>query len=411
MDEISVRALLDRAAEDDLPPVRVNIGMATCRGRRKLRRRRAYLAMAPVAVGAVVAVIALVPLGLGGGHVESGNRRPAAPTTTPSMPPFMPASPATPVRVFNPMRPYATFGWLPLHYSIGGHLSGDQDLGTADFPDGIATDVDELVAVDTAARGTEYLMLNVGAEGNCKLRHESTLSCYNGMSEMTLASPAPKVSGLPAYWDTYGNLAWEYAPNSWAQLIVRPEIPPGGTPSFAGPPAIPQSAAGEAIELRIASGVRYGRTATLPVFPFRLTGLAADWSVLPGGQSAYGMLDGRLAFTGVILGPAADPEALSVTVQPVGEPDAGCQLESGDSYVTVDGTRAVLSSTVNSGKDYQYLCAGDVHGLEVQIGLDLVVEGSDDVPVPGDFASAEAVFGHLRLLGPNPADWTTNPLP
>jgi hypothetical protein len=413
MDEIGVRALLDRVAEDDLPPVRVDIGMAAGVGRRRLRRRRAYLALAPAAVGAAVAVIAVVPIGLGGGHGERSNRHRAAPTAGPSMPPFRPAIPATPVRTFNPMRPYAAFGWLPPHYSASGRLPYDQNLGTTNFPDGMATDVDQLVAVDTAARGTEYLMLNVGAEGNCKLavRHVWTLSCYNGMSEMTLATPAPKVSGLPAYWDTYGNLAWEYAPNSWAQLIVRPEVPPGGTPAFAGPPAIPQSAAGEAIELRIASGVRYGPTATLPVFPFKLTGVAAGWSALRGGQSAYGMLDGRLVFTGVTLGPAADPDALSVTVQPVGETDTKCQLESGYSYVTVDGTRAVLSGTVNSGKNYQYLCAGDVRGLVVQIGLDLVVEGSDDVPVPGDFASAEAVFSHLSLLGRNPAGWTTDPLP
>jgi hypothetical protein len=406
MDETGVRALLDQVAEDELPPVRVNIEMAASHGRRRLRRRRIYIAgFGPLAAAAAVAgIVAVVPHGAGSGHVGTGVSRTPAPAASWTM---TPKAPVTPVRVFNPMRPYATFGWLPPNYSASGHLLGDQNVGTADFPDGMTTDADQLVAVDTASDGTQFVTLNVGAEGNCKLKvtgGKPTLNCYNGMSAMILAGPAPKVDSLPAYWDTSGNLAWEYAPDSWAQIAAQF--------SGAGRPAIPQSAAGRAILVRIASEAHFGVTGALPVFPFALTGVAAGWSVFPQGQSAYGMLDGRLVFTGVILGPGADRDALSVTVQPAGEPDSGCQLESGDSYVTVDGVRAVLSSSApGTGKDYQYLCVGDVHGLQVQIGLDLVVEGSADVPVPGDYASAVAVFDHLRLLGPNPANWTTNPLP
>ncbi len=404
MDEIGARALFDQLADDELPPVRVSIGMATSRGRRRLRWRRIYMAGgAPLAAAAAVAgIVAVVPHDVGSGYVRTGGGRTAAPEASWSM---TPKAPVSPVRVFNPMRPYATFGWLPPSYSASGHLPSDQNMGTADFPDGMTTDADQLVAVDTAGHGTQLVMLNVGAEGNCRLKatgRKPTLNCYNGMAFMTLAGPAPKIDSLPAYWDTSGNLAWEYAPDSWAQLIVQ----------FSGRPAIPQSAAGRAILLRIASGAHFGVSGTRPVFPFRLTGVAAGWSVLPDGQSAYGMLDNRLVFTGISLGPAADRDALSVTVQPTGEPDSGCQLEAGDSYVTVDGVRAVLSSSApNTGKNYQYLCVGDVRGLQVQIGLDLVVEGSADIPVPGDYASAVAVFDHLRLLGPNPANWTTSPLP
>jgi hypothetical protein len=412
MDESGVRALLDQVAADELPPVAVSIGMATSRGRRELRWRRISMAGLPplAAAAAVVGIVAVVSHGAGNGHAGNGSSRPAAPAASWSM---TPRAPVTPVREFSPLRPYATFGWLPPGYSISGHLPSDQNVGTADFPDGMTTDADQLVAVDTAAQGTKYVMLNVAAAGNCKLkaaRHKPTLNCYNGMVFMTLAGPAPRVDSLPAYWDTSGNLAWEYAPHSWAQLIVN--LPgAGGTSAPTGPSAIPQSAAGRAIEVRIASGVNFGGTATRPVFPFQLTGVAAGWSVLPDGQSAYGTLDNRLVFTGIALGPAADRDALSVTVQPAGEPDSGCVLEAGESYVTVDGTRAVLSSTANTGKDYQYLCVGDVHGLQVQIGLELTVEGSNDVPVPGDYASAVAVFSHLKLLGPSPANWTTNPLP
>jgi hypothetical protein len=58
------------------------------------------------------------------------------------------------------------------------------------------------------------------------------------------------------------------------------------------------------------------------------------------------------------------------------------------------------------------LGAADVRGLSIVIDPDLSIPGTDDTPLPGSggFGSALAVFGHLRLLGPDPARWSTSPL-
>ncbi len=97
MDETGVRALLERVADDPAPPSRVDIPAARQRGRRRIRRRRAALGAAPVAAAAAVALVVsgVIPASLGFGR---GGLRPG---------------PETARSRFNPLVPYAAFGWLP----------------------------------------------------------------------------------------------------------------------------------------------------------------------------------------------------------------------------------------------------------------------------------------------------------
>ena len=102
MDETGVRALLECVADDPAPPSRVDIAAARQRGRRRIRRHRAALAAAPLAAAAAVALVVsgVIPASLGLGR--GGGLHPG---------------PVTPRSRFNPLQPYAAFGWLPPSFS------------------------------------------------------------------------------------------------------------------------------------------------------------------------------------------------------------------------------------------------------------------------------------------------------
>src|SRR5262249_13697712 len=99
MDEAGARALMERLSTTEQPPSRVDIGLARQPGSALLRRPRWALAGAPLlAAGAVVALV------LGLGAITGGAGGPRIP----------PVASATALRhPFNPLAPYAAFGWLP----------------------------------------------------------------------------------------------------------------------------------------------------------------------------------------------------------------------------------------------------------------------------------------------------------
>jgi len=121
--------------------------------------------------------------------------------------------------------------------------------------------------------------------------------------------------------------------------------------------------------------------------------------------------DGRLVNVGWAAGPADDPTALGISVWPAGIPGSyGCNFAAGrSSYLTIDGAQAMLRIIDQPYKHEQYLCVQDVRGLQVYISLDGNVPGSNDSPLPDArrIGTALTVFSHLRLLGPDVADWTT----
>ena len=386
MDEAGARALMERLSRTEQPPSRVDIELARQRGRTLLRWRRWALAGAPVLAAASVAAIVL-----GIGAVTGGGGGP-------SIPPAPLTGPAH--RQFNPLAPYAAFGWLPK--GVARHVNSTYSNQT------------ELqLGAGSAAKG--QFSLTVWAHGACnpdaaqvraalRRQHHPPLNCADANQGwvVNLSRRAPAVGGRPAFWFDGHMLAWEYARHAWATLYVsRP-----GTP-------IPA-----ATIVKVAAHVRFAATPEPVVkFPFQLTGLPASWRVL--SVAAWrATRDGLLAGTSRELG--------STTA--VGRPDgpitgtigqiaitpgrSGCPFFHGSpdgssERVSLNGVTATVTRFTGSGaRPYQGLCIAETNGLHVQFL---------EYPEPGHagfaFGGVTGVFRHhLRLLGPDPANWTTRPV-
>ena len=411
MDEEGVRALLEQLASTTAPPPRVDIGRVRRAGGRRLRWYRAGISGA--AVLAVIAAVTLVSgkagsfgLGLRGGQEASGTTGPRQPPAS-SLPAEAPAS-------FDPLTPSVSFGWLPAGFSA----SGPETTGEATA---------DSVSIREEAPGGPQLSLIVTSAGACQLtgpqvaavrtslpgqsptgytseRYPYGLACdYGGGSSGNppLAGRAPAVQGRPAFWlapDENG-LAWEYAPGGWALV----------SEGASGANGLPGSSVTVRSELlKVAAGVRYGDVGR-PAFPFRLTGLPASWRT---ADSTFEVAKGSMLGTGLTLGPAADPEALAISVTQAGQP-AACEPLAGQTQnVPLDGATGILRTIDEPGKHWQSLCSSDVNGMQLQVRTDLTIPGTSNTPLPGapaDFG-AMAVFRELHLLGTNHALWSTSPL-
>ena len=388
MDEMGARALLERMSATESPPSRVDIALARQRGARRLRRRRWAAGMAPLLAGALVAAViagtgALSRVaGSGGGGTG----------------PVSPARVALPRHPFNPLAPYAAFGWLP---------KGD----TRALSSPRSTLIQLQLTVGSAARG--QFMLTVWAPATCNLEaakvraalnkgHHPALDCEDTIDgwRAELGRPAPAVAGRPGFWFGGHNLAWEYAPHAWATLYV-----------FRRGAAIPDSAI-----VKVAAHVKYGATAKPSVkFPFQLTGLPVSWQVTSAAWRATA--DGLVNVLSYEMGGSA-------AVGPPGRRFAGmlpqieitpgkskCHFFHGSSgssrRVVLNGVTAVVTRFTGSGvRPYQGLCVSEIDGLHVSF-----------LETPGPGRAGFALGGvtgiflhHLRLLGPGPANWTTHPL-
>jgi len=436
MDDSRLRDLLERAVGDP-PPARVSVALARSQGRRSLRRRRMFLtAAAPVAAAAVALILTVVPSDLSGGHARHDNTVPQH-----SNPAFV----AHPPSRFTLNVPYASFGWLPAGFSAAYVPAEIGGAGVA----GTQSALVETVGAPSHEADGKDLELEVNAAGGCRIAgsgslrltaaealryirdraaylHPLWLSCTGGGGDAwPLAGAAPQVKGGPAFWDERGDLIWEYGRGAWAELvpslmIMEPQRDPHfdgwfNVPAKArsavrsGHPAYKQSAAARALLLKVAASVHYGDS-TPQVYGFTLSGVPAGWraAAIPTG---FQPMDGRLVNTGWQLGPGSDTGGLSISVGPAAP--GGCKFFAGQSrYVTIDGAQGLLRTIDQTGKHEQTLCASDVQGLSIFIDLDLRVPATNDTTLPesSGFGSALAVFGHLGLLGPDPAHWTTNPL-
>jgi hypothetical protein len=356
MGESLARVWLARMAEADPPPSRVNVERARSRGRRALRRRRAGQAGAPaMAVLAVIVVLATSgsafrPAGTGHGSRRGAERQPAV----------------SPVRQFNPLVPYAAFGWLPPGESLnGGQLSP---------PD----------AYLTAGPGNAWA-LTVWAQGRCQ-RSGVTLNCAQDPTSgsiLHISGRAPRVAGHPAFWlRRSGGLVWRYARRSWAVL------------------AIP----GRRDAVKVASHVRYA-IATRPSieFPVQLTAMSPAWQVAAiffvpvraGGRTV--LRASEYSLTG-------QPGYPALTTDPATAHDHCYVYPDGQSARRIiDGYHVVVTHIpAAAGRmPVQQVCAAHADGLMIFIST------YGRHPALG----AVAVFTHhTRLLGPEPARWTTRPL-
>jgi hypothetical protein len=438
MDESAVRELLLFAAQDDdAPPCQVSLRQARRRGRQRRRLVRVYLpSAAPVAAAIAVAlVLTLSSVLSGGASTRVGPSRPAAaaPTVAPS--------------VFNPLVPYASFGWLPPGFSAQASAGvTDQATSHAVTLQAMAAPTDGrmvAVTVDTAGscriEPTSVAMPKAAANADAPAQ---TLSCTDpspgsGNRYAELASAAPAVNGEPAYWTPEGALEWQYAPAAWAEVTPMENpacyLPGAACTGVAGWVNIPastviarsrvqgaklsqtppeaQSAASKTLLLEIAAGLQYGDTTPL-VFGFELAGLPAGWQL--ADDYYFAPQAGRLAASGLSAGPAVDPTALGISIGPAVSPTSqyACKIVSGQtSTITVDGEPALFRNLNEPDKQWQSLCANDIDGLSPYVELDLNVPGSN-TPLPGgtEVSSVLTLFQSVRLLGPNPATWLTDPL-
>lgn len=389
MDEMGARALLERMSVMEQPPSRVDIALARQRGAQRLRRRRWAAGVAPLlAAAAVAAVVA----GTGAlSRVASSGGGGTGPVSH--------ARVAVPRHPFNPLAPYAAFGWLP---------KGDTRIPSSPT----STLIQLQLTAGSAAKGR--FMLTVWAPTTCNLGaakaraalragHHPALDCEDTISGWAaeLGRLAPAVAGRPAFWFDGHELAWEYAPHAWATMFV-----------YRRGAAIP-----DATIVKVAAHVRYAATAKPSVkFPFQLTGLPASWRVTSAPWRAT--TDGLVATPNIgweggypTVGPANGRYAGTIRQIEITPGKSKCPFLLGSSgssrRVVLDGVTAVVTHYTGSGvRPYQGLCVAETHGLHVFF-LEL--------PEPGHagfaFGGVTGIFlHHLRLLGPDPANWTTRPL-
>jgi len=359
MDETRVRGLLQRAAAGQEPPSRVDVELARSRGRRKLRWRRAGLAGASAAAVVAVAVAAVAIPGSHGAAPGRGKVPQAhGPATAPSR--------------FNPLRPYATFGWLPAGESL--------EQGTTS-PSGVQL---------TAGTGPAW-QLQVYVAGFCdltsgQLRRQlvrdqlAQLGCrHAGVGAVyQVTSVATRVDGHTAFW-TAGQdyLIWQYANHGWAAL------------------ASPTRAAAR-VMLKVARGVRYG-TAGPPIkFPLQAVNLPTGWMALVVNFAKdAGVLR---AYQYVLGSNGADAGAAIFTAGPA----SSCYSDGQSKRQTINGYQVIVRRipSPNGTPPDLLVCASDADGLSVTVST-------------GIHASPDAVSifrRDIRILGRNPADWTTQPL-
>jgi hypothetical protein len=387
LDEHAVRTLLHEAARTPEPPSAVDVDAARRRGSRQLLARRAAL---PVLAVVALAAALTVPGGLLSSHPE---RTVASPVLDA---PFQ----------FNPLVPYASFGWLPPGYS-----ENNADL---DFNQGVTSATDFVSREAVAPAAGRLLYLQVEARDMCavntvtdlraiiRTRGQEEVACLD--AAFTVTGVAPDVNDRPAFWTDHGSgVAWEYAPDAWAELSLSGIAGDGGK-------ALPPSAATRALLLKVADRVTYGNTTPL-TFAFRLTGeLPAAWQLW---RASFDVSGGRMFGTGITAGPSVDTSALTLSASIVTSPlvcDSGGGRPSYVSRLGVQWLYTVNSVPSNVG---QQLCAtapvGGLPGVYISMDMDNPESGA---PLPGSaqLGGALGVLSRLLLLGPNPAAWITNPV-
>jgi hypothetical protein len=363
--ESQIHTLFAEIADGEPACSGVDTQLAHRRGRGRLRWRRACVAGTSVLAAAAVAALAVVV-----GPARSDSGPPAA-------------GPAAP-RQFNPLVPYVSFGWLPAGQSLvsGGITPAESYL-------------------DAGHLGPAW-SLGVYARGQCHLTSSASgLNCPG--SKLQISQRAPDVAGHRAFWTGPGpGIAWQYARGGWALMTIP-------APNLS---AVLRSKENlEKKALKIATHVRYGVTTRL-VFPARFSGLPSQWQV--HNISYYvpdrGLLraDEYMLTTGSSrshphvgdLGVWTD--APYIIVHPLrGGTCTPHDPSSMNTSEIINGYRVVLKRLHIGGLPVQELCGVHADGLWFDIQV-FGAHPSIDV--------ASLFRDHMRLLGTNPANWTTKPI-
>lgn len=367
MTEPQVRALFNEIADGGADTSGVDTQLALRRGRKRLRWRRAGLAGAPVLAAAATAAVALA--------VAAGPVRPAAgPAAT---------GPAAP-RQFNPLVPGVAFGWLPSGQSFAaGNVAAAWSL------------------IGAGPQGDPEWSLTAYARGQCRLTGAgSGLSCPG--AKLHISGRAPDVAGHRAFWTgSAPGLVWQYARGGWVQMVI---------PTASLSDALHGKDHLAAKALKIARHVRYGVTTRL-VFPARFSGLPSQWRVhdvsyyvpdsglLRGDE--YMLTTGSSRFHPRVGDLGVWTDAPYVMVHPAPRDGTCTPQDPGSTRETINGYRVVLRHSHIGGLPVQDLCGAHADGLWF------------DIQVFGAHPSIDVVTlfkHHMRLLGTDPAKWTTDPV-
>jgi hypothetical protein len=274
---------------------------------------------------------------------------------------------------FNPLVPYAKFGWLPHGFSTVGTLAVAQSRTEEDLYAG------KLVSL-TDFRGFGVW---VHLAGLCRLAKNS-INCPKHGGDSQVLRPAPRIHGRAAYWLVGDGLAWKYSARGWALI---------GSTGY--------GLRSRKAEFKVAAGVSFGQTSR-PRFPFRQTGVPAWWHLAGAIYTRTRHLEFGSQISVVLPGKHYNQILVSV-----GLPTKAITCQPGRP-ITLDGQPAVLTTYTGNPKVpvSQDLCAPDIHGLYVDIILGLQTRTARQT----GFSSAVKVFRKLRLFGRNKSHWTRSPL-
>jgi len=376
--EQSLQELFEEQAEAEPPPGRVAVADVIRQGRLRRRRHRIGAVCAPVLAAVAVAAVALtgaLPSGiLGRTSPQAGRYGQLA------------------GGAFDPSYLGIKLGWLPAGAVVtGGEITPGGE------------------ALSAAAPHSGVWAVGVYAPKVCQVTKTRRFECLPFVNTLTVfagttlsaGGRGPVVDGHESRWLQGGDgaiLAWQYAPGAWA--LAEHASSPDGT----------------ATAVRIARAVEYGQH--VPVrFAARFTSLPPGWRI-SGLQlardhgvyfaSTYAIVRARtiMPTTAVFTGASEEPR---ISIGPAKIYASRCSFNPAISRreVTIHGYQFAVQD--EDLQDNQHggvssrLCANHVDGLVVSVA-ETAAGG------PMGFAPTD-IMERLQVLGTNPANWVTNPLP
>ena len=364
--EHSIESVFQQMADQEQPQSTVSIQAALRDGHARLRRRRLMRAVGTPAFAAAAVLAIALPVSMSAGSHNATQEQRAV---------VVPASPAT-SRHFSPLALYASFGWLPAKET--GVMWGSMQATYENLID----------------RGW---FLRTYPVGSCERLGEH-MECGWGkdkgnnacLGNAYIQARAPAIDGRPAYWaydqgtrNSAGQrcLTWEYQPGGWAYLLSSGVINPS-----------------KRLVVRVASAVRFG--GHQPSFKF-----AAQLRKLPGRWQVAFTTDFYLTHGAVLARPYTITDgktSLGIYVNPGSQehnkclgPQSACRVINGY-YVTL----SEYGPVTKGGRQEFELEVADADNASVMIG-----------PETHKYLGLMyTVFSHMKMLGSNPAAWTTKPL-
>ena len=192
---------------------------------------------------------------------------------------------------------------------------------------------------------------------------------------------APAVNGQPAYWDGDG-IMWEYAPGAWAYLYGAGNV---------------QGTNGRALDVEMAGKVLFGQHQPLYA-PFQLThGLPAGWQAT---ETDSVMTNARLLVWQLEAGPAAKPEALTITK----DTHAGtCGVQpTPQSTLTTGGVLWAYNYSSGPGGDQAVCAPKSIDGG--YMSMYYYWRGHAQA------LNLSSLVRSTKFFGPDPSGWTTQPI-